>query len=295
MKTPEGDEIHFDELPPLPEVPVPRLDVQQYCGQWAWQNGDGDRFPFLCGSASCGRTECKQIYYTRRIRLISSLIEEYKLNKFFTLTLDRRKVNEETAWQEIQYIWNKMRTILKRKYPSFKFVAVLEQHKDDRYPHIHGFTNTWIPQSEWSKHWDNCGGGPITDVRAVTGKAEEYVSKELHAALYVGKQNLLDARSRLEGRQRSIWRSTKMKAKFELAEKDPNWLLLKRAIFKEVPPNGTETGEFVERARGAVSLPRTETGVENVETKVEATEPGEDQGATEEARGDQRSDQKRKE
>lgn len=86
-----------------------------------------------------------------------------------------------------------------------------------------------------------------------------------------------------------------MKAKFELAEKDPNWLLLKRAIFKEVPPNGTETGEFVERARGAVSLPRTETGVENVETKVEATEPGEDQGATEEARGDQRSDQKRKE
>lgn len=172
-------------------------------------------------------------FWKQRVHIISCLIMEHKLKIFYTLTLDRSKVGMYTAWEEIPYIWKKARTVLTRKYPSFRFVAVLEAHKNTRYPHIHGFTNQWIAQAEWSHHWEAAGGGPVVWIEAVKGKVEEYVTKELNVAHYVGKANLLDAKSQLKPHKRSFWRSTKMKAKFELDKPEPEWVLLRRNVFKQ--------------------------------------------------------------
>lgn len=135
----------------------------------------------------------------------------------------------------------------------------------------------------------------MTDIRGVSTDPEEYVTKELRAALYVGKENLLDAQGRLEANQRSIWRSTKMKAKFELDTEGSEWVLYRQPIYKEVTSDERETGEFVEKARWSISEQSPETGSEDVETEVEAYEPGEDKEVAAEASSYQRRNQKGKE
>lgn len=235
MKTLEGEIVTFDDLPiPSGRLKVGRLDVKDYCGTWAWESKKThDKIPFYCGSANCGRRRCKVRFWKKRVQIISCSIMEHKLNKFFTLTLDRKKVDQNSAWDEIPYIWNKARTVLKRKYPTFRFISVLEAHKDTRYPHIHGFTNIWIKQREWSNHWSSCGGGPVVWIEQVTGNVEEYVNKQIDVANYVGKANILDAKCMLKARARSFWRSQKMKCSFELDKTPSEWVLLKQKIFSE--------------------------------------------------------------
>lgn len=212
---------------------IARLDVKAYCGTWAWINlKTGEKMPFYCGGASCGRSICRRKFWKKRILTIACLIREYNLIRFFTLTLDREKVSVNGAWNEIPHIWLKMRKRLRRRFPELKFVAVLEAHKDTRYPHIHGFTNIWMKQAEWSDMWADCGGGPVVWIEAVTDDVEAYVTKELEVANYVGKDNLLDAKSMLEAGKRSFWRSENTKAKFELDKSDPEWVVLKRQVFE---------------------------------------------------------------
>lgn len=222
----------------MPKHVVSRLDVKDYCGRWAWTHRTEEEVPFYCGSASCGRQRCRKMFYHKRVQIITCLIVEHKLQIFFTLTLDRKTVSETDAWNEVSGIWRKAQNVLKRRYCGFRFVAVLEAHKDTRYPHVHGFTNTWIKQAEWSTLWEKAGGGPVVWIEGVKGNVEEYVTKELDVARYVGKDNLLDAKSMLEAKKRSFWRSSKMKAKFELDKSEPEWVLSKRFSFK-----GNEDGQ----------------------------------------------------
>jgi hypothetical protein len=122
-----------------------------------------------------------------------------------------------------------MRKRLRRRFKEFRFVAVLEKHKQNDRPHIHGFTNVWLSQSEWSVMWNECGGGKIVWVEKVRSEeVSEYVGKEISVARYVGKENLAVNRKKI----RKLWRSKGMKASFELKE-DKTWCIIKEKVYNE--------------------------------------------------------------
>lgn len=186
---------------------------------------------WFCGSGKCERLECRNLFWSGRVRLISALIEEQGLCRFFTLTLDRSKVVDD-AWGYIHHPWSKMRKRMTRRFDDFKFVAILESHKDTNWPHIHGFTNAWMLQRTWSTLWDECGGGPVVWVEQVKDKAlGEYVSKTLEVAKYVGKTQLVEGYKK-RGKHRSLWRSKGLKAKYELTREE-GWRIVKKPIFDE--------------------------------------------------------------
>lgn len=201
------------------------------CGTWGWWNSDtGETRPFYCGHATCWRQQCRRLFWAHRVRLVSDLIAEHGLTRFFTLTLSRGLNGRLSAWDYIPHPWSKLRKRLRRRCPGFKFVAVLESHKDRAWPHIHGFTNEWIPQRDWSQMWEASGGGRVVWVEAVkTAEASEYVSKQLEVARYVGKENLLEA-YKLRGSHRTLWRSKGLKAAFELTS-EPIWCILKENVY----------------------------------------------------------------
>lgn len=186
----------------------------QYCGSWAWIV-DGKLTPFLCGHRACSRASCRKLYHWRRVRLLSALVDEYGLVRFFTLTLDPSAVPVGVdPWRHVVDVWSRARKRLRRIDREFRFVAVLERHKARDCPHIHGFTNLWLEQSRWSDLWGASGGGRVAWVSRVDTGAEDYVSKQLNVAKYVGKEQLTSVPCR--ERLRTLWRSKGLKAKFEL-------------------------------------------------------------------------------
>lgn len=205
---------------------------KSYCGKWLYFNqGTGECQRFFCGEGTCERPECQKRFWLSRVNLVSALIADYGLDKFFTLTLSR-EMPLEVAWGIIATIWNKFLTVVRRKYPEWLFVAVLESHEDG-YPHIHGFTQTWMSQDEYSKHWYNCGGGYIVWVERVkcnaSGDVADYVCKQL--GRYVGKQNLVDGKIKRGKGKRTIWRSQKMKSAKELVGSSGKWQVLRGNFF----------------------------------------------------------------
>lgn len=199
--------------------------------EWAWYHPDKGYSRFFCGNGGCAREECRKLFWSRRVRLITALIEEYKLIRFFTLTLDPEFV-EGDPWEYIHHPWVKMRHRLKRISPSFKFVAILERHKNRNVPHIHGFTDLWLKQSEWSRHWEESRGGKVVWIEKVKDKAaSSYVTKTLEVAKYVGKDNLVIKYGEKK-RCRTLWRTRKLRAKFELT-KSKEWSIIKECVYKE--------------------------------------------------------------
>lgn len=203
------------------------------CGGWAWYHPQLGMSKFFCGSMSCFREKCQKLFWSRRVSLISALIKEHDLKKFFTLTLDRGIIPPSVSpWDYVHVVWSKFRKRMRRRYSDFKFVAVLESHKNKSFPHIHGFTNVWQGQAAWSFLWEDCGGGRIVWVEAVkTPELSKYVSKEIEVARYVGKENLREAYKEKK-HHRTLWRSEGLKAKFEL-DMSKGWSIIKKGVYMD--------------------------------------------------------------
>lgn len=245
--------------------------------EWYWlHKKDGRTRAFLCGSPRCTNPDCIKSWQHERIRLISCLVSEYGLDKFFTLTLDRC-TQKGTAWQVIPSMWSKMRKRMKRvakkEGSSFLFVAVLEAHKDG-YPHIHGFTNLYMRVERWSSMWLECGGGKVVWLEKVRDivRVGEYVSKQIEVCKYVGKDNIINAISNVERKDRTLWRSKNMPCSYELLERhlhkqreegilEGDWVLV-----KGVENETRSKWQDVERTREAILEQGIETGSENLET-----------------------------
>jgi hypothetical protein len=206
------------------------------CGEWAWWHPEKGYSRFFCGSGNCHRPECRVKFWSHRVRLITALIGEYELYRFFTLTLDPRNIPPgEDPWVYVHHPWSKMRKRLKRLFPNFRFVAVLERHKKRNVPHIHGFCNVWLHKSVWRKLWIECKGGWVTWIERVWDKADatDYVTKQLEVAKYIGKDNLVPTYSVQENKRfRTLWRSENTRAKFELTN-ESEWCIIKEAIYRE--------------------------------------------------------------
>lgn len=204
------------------------------CGEWAFYNNKTEALSrWFCGSSSCYRPECKKLFWHRRVKLISALIDEYSLIRFFTLTLDRKIIPEGIdAWEYITYPWSKFRKRMNRRFNNFKFVAILEAHKNNSFPHIHGFTNIWMHQRDWKNIWKESEGGEIVWIEKVKDEnASNYVSKTLEVAKYVGKDNLIKACKERKGK-RTLWRSKNTKAEYEL-QKNEDWSIVKDKVYNE--------------------------------------------------------------
>ena len=229
------------------------------CGRWLYFNSEtGECQRFFCGEATCERPECHKRFWLARVHLISDLMQEYGLDKFFTLTMTREMPVDDT-WIVIADVWHKFLTMTRRTFPKYPveppkarkerilwkldkktwhkehpmwFVAVLESHEDG-YPHVHGFTNLWIPQEWYSEKFAACGGGKIAWVERVkctsSGEAADYVCKKL--GRYVGKQNLIDGKIKRGKGKRTIWRSAGMKTAKEMAGSSGKWEVMQGNFF----------------------------------------------------------------
>jgi len=220
-------------------------------------------------------------------------VEQHGLIRFFTLTLDPKFVYGD-PWAYVHTPWSRLRHRLKRRYPGWKFVAVLERHAKRDVPHIHGFTDVWMPQAEWTRHWQECKGGTVTWVEQVkTPEASEYVSKQLKVANYVGKNCVVPTYK--AGKQyRTLWRSKGLKADFELTA-EPGWCILRENVYTdrgeltwyghdlEGRMHGSQAEQQrqdVEATRRAVSSEGTKAGVQDVEAEEPADGQAEGREAT---------------
>ena len=241
---------------------------------------------FFCGSGNCPREECRNLFWSRRVRLIAALIEEHGLKRFFTLTLDPAMI-EGDPWKYIPVPWYKLRKRISRRYSEFKYVAVLEKHKNRDCPHIHGFTNIWMEKQMWTSLWQKSGGGVITWVSRVKDESPSaYVAKELNAAKYVGKENLIEGYKQKSG-GRTLWRSVGLKAKFELT-KSEEWSILKEWVYDDegelndfFAKKGVWSGreqkqkrKNVEAACRPLSESCFETSLQDMEAEESKNEPG---------------------
>lgn len=204
------------------------------CGRWAYYHiPSKSLIRWFCGSANCHRDKCRNLFFSARVRLISALIDEFELYRFFTLTLNRDIIpSGDDPWDYIHKPWSKFRKRMNRRFDNFKFVSILESHKNEKFPHIHGFTNVWMAQKDWSQIWNACGGGEIVWINRVDDKEiSNYVSKELQVAKYVGKENLIDGYKQRKN-HRTLWRSKNTKAKFELTQ-SKDWDIIKQEVYNE--------------------------------------------------------------
>ena len=220
--------------------------MSKTCGHWAWcERGTSNFSPFFCGRPTCQKEKCRTLFWSRRVRLVTSLIKRYDLVRFFTLTLNRGVIPpNRDPWDYVHEPWAKFRHIMRRHHDgNFKFVAILEAHKNKKYPHIHGFTNIWMTQKKWSSFWEGCGGGHRVWIEKIKdGNPGKYVNKSIEVARYVGKENLTLGYKE-KGRHRTLWRSQNLKADFEL-DKEGRYGIIKEHVYKD---DGTINPFFVGR------------------------------------------------
>lgn len=247
--------------------------------------------PWYCNSPRCERESCRNHFYHDRVALISDLVEKYALFRFFSLTLDRSKSKEE-SWEIISDYWANFRHLVKRgvrrlvtvkdkdiqvvKFApvrEWKYVAILEAHPSDEYPHIHGFTSHWMEQAVWSALWDKATKGSfVVDVRYVkdVSKVGDYVGKDLSVSKYVGKDQMLTARN-MGRKKRMLWRSNGLKSDAELCkQRDTDWRIIREAVYDG---NGNfdpvKGGMYVklEATRGSIPSRCLEEGFKDVEAE----------------------------
>jgi len=174
----------------------------------------GKTFPFQCQSwsdADCAASVAK--FYRWRI---GGWCEVYDLSRFMTLTLDMKKIHNPNnpysaeiiaearsqgmqpgtreykayvSWRYIKESWNRFGTTMRRKYPGFKYVAVMEPHDSEKTAesqrgvfHIHALVNKYIWKNDLKKYWRRAGGGgtdinQVKDVRRVRWYVTKYITK----------------------------------------------------------------------------------------------------------------------
>lgn len=260
--------------------------MSRACGVWSWWHPDKGHSRWFCGSGGCTRPQCANLFWSRRVRLITALIEEYGLSRFFTLTLDP-KTDNGNPWTEVRHSWAMFRKRMHRRFDGFRFVAVLESHKHRDCPHIHGFTNVWMHQRDWSTMWHAVCGGPIVWVEQVKSpELSQYVSKSIEVARYVGKEQL-KAGYRHRANAHTLWRSTNTRARFELT-KSIGWCIVKEEVYQDdgrftdywsmkgVWHHGQDKyqGKDLAPARS----PLSQVGIEDRFAYMEASEPAREHG-----------------
>ncbi len=210
-----------------------RGSCQRYM-MFDWETGD--YWPAKCNCRSCRYLACRVGYAKRTAKRINQDITLNGLDKFFTLTLGRDQFETPAeAWDGIAAIWSKFMRRCRRVYGNFGYVAVLEKHPDNDWPHIHFACNQYMPvmrktkvsecdeKSFWDfreplallkrkdvrtvqEMWWECGGGHVVWAKQRQDGLDEYFCKGMRTSEYTTK-DFVDIGDYVKRRKRVVWRS----------------------------------------------------------------------------------------
>lgn len=83
------------------------------------------------------------------------------------------------AWKKLGSTWNKLLTYMRKKNKKFKFIRVIEPHKDN-FPHLHIITDTYIDTTICFKYLTQQGFGWNANQKKISvTSAKKYISKYL--------------------------------------------------------------------------------------------------------------------
>lgn len=153
-----------------------------------------------CRKLSCERCGPKKAVMYRRA--IAARAAEYKLQRFMTLTLDPKKIDDgKDSVSYLRECFAKFRVYLGRKFGKEKvsFISVVELHKSG-IAHLHVLVGMYISQKWISENWQRVGGGRIVDIRMVDvhnmGKyLSKYVTKDLLLMVPASKKRISTSRN----------------------------------------------------------------------------------------------------
>jgi len=122
----------------------------------------GETTPFNCNQIRCGCNECTKGYVDARRKKMRKVIGKYRLNRFWTLTLDPKTIEGKTQDAKRVTAWSSMSDKIGRLKRSVKHFLVkngwakkedivivhwIEPHKN-LMPHVHILTNQYFPMEK---------------------------------------------------------------------------------------------------------------------------------------------------
>ncbi len=130
---------------------------------------------------------------------IAAIAEQLSLCRFFTLTLDPKKIQGDPI-RYLRRCFNHLRVYLHRRYgKSPTYISVLELHKSG-IPHFHIIIDRYI-EYEWLKQaWEAVGGGfevdiRFVDVQSIAKYLTKYLTKDLLLSMPKGTRRITCSRS----------------------------------------------------------------------------------------------------
>lgn len=138
--------------------------------------------PVFCNSKACPR--CAKRYYSRLRRNLNNL-SQFNNWRFFTLTTIHDDTTKEAQLEKLEENFRKLRKMLKRKFPKFRYIAVKELSPSGMW-HYHGLWNIYIDIKSLSSVWQEISGAyrcSIAKVRNPRGAINyifKYCFKSIH-------------------------------------------------------------------------------------------------------------------
>jgi hypothetical protein len=151
-----------------------------------------------CRKLSCDHCGPKKA--ARYRHAIADRAGEHKLQRFMTLTLDPKKIDQDQ--DSVTYLrkcFAKFRVYLGREFEKVSYIAIVELHKSGL-AHLHVLVGVFIPQAWISENWQRVGGGRIVDIRLVdihnvSAYLSKYVTKDLLLMVPARKKRISTSRN----------------------------------------------------------------------------------------------------
>ncbi len=153
-----------------------------------------------CGSYACRACGRRKVARLRR-RLTESLVAHFtgaqrvmgdrwrRVGKLLTLTCDHKAFETpEQAAEAMAAGWNRLRTLLVKRYGPMPFFRVWESHQDG-YPHLHivMLTPRFIPWAWLAWMWEQYGIGQNLDIRNKSQRVDNARGLARYLCKYLAK------------------------------------------------------------------------------------------------------------
>lgn len=149
--------------------------------------------PSRCKSWSC--PSCRPI----KANIVRNYVKEnFTSDNLYMLTLTfYHSGSPLKTWENLGSCWNRMRTYIAKRYGTFKYLRIVEPHKEGGWPHLHVLIDGFICDKEIVKMVTNWGfGWNMHNERVSIDRAAKYVSKYLSKPWPAGDAHILRVASK---------------------------------------------------------------------------------------------------
>lgn len=134
--------------------------------------------PIVCNSYFCPNCAKKKqkVIYSKTINAL-----KHESWRFITLTTINNAGDFNTTATLANNAWNKLSTLLRRRFKKMRYIKVLETGKNGML-HFHILTNLYIPQALLRYYWEKYTNAYIVDIRKVQSNktAVNYIIKYIY-------------------------------------------------------------------------------------------------------------------